>query len=751
LEWQRVNVLITGGNGYIGSRLVDRFLRERHKPTVIDLDARSEADSRRIGIRFFQMAAEDIKCEKIFADTNYDVVIHLACLALPGQHDNTFNKILRANLAALGNILHLSLKFAVPKVVVLFDYRIYGQGKEKIKNENSDICPDNDIGLQEKIREEYCDMYRRQNLKVISLRTGIVYGSAQINESDSESLWQSYLHFSQLDDQQAGSAQFKSQLIDCLFINDLVEGIYRVCENQTSPILNISSGRGVTVAEFQETIRKAWAEFESDAGGLSPDFKATEPLPENAASQLLPESSGYSLDYSRIAFELDWTPKYSLTAGIQKTFQGFSRQVQQAGPLATEPVAKSVKNHSDKLKFLSNPDIENLLIFAAAVLASYWLNYRMGINLDLMLLYVVAINVIFGLRTGIMAMALAVVASLWFSFGVENIRLMDYIADVNKIIYLSFYVIIGGVIGIFMDSTRHRNEQLTESLADVLVTQKYASELYQSSLEVKNSLQSIIANTEYSFSKAIDASRQLDQAQPELLFDEAVALVKNDLNAQQVLIYHISPNGELMRLAAAAGPVNYPKTIEVDSSDFWLNIVQKQKVMINKEMLGDRPMVCAPISIGHQPVAALFLDGVDFLKLNQTFLNNLISITQLIGYHIERSRDIDREIAKEKYFAKTRVMKQDWFNRIIIAKQAIQNPDNLQTVLFEFANDVNYYQAFYQKIAKLVRSIDYIGELGKARIGILMSNVDPKDIPSVEERLSSHGFRVEWTDVKCLK
>jgi UDP-glucuronate 4-epimerase len=89
-----MNILITGGAGFIGSHLARRLLSDRHEITIVDNlhpyynpdQKREHLDEiRKLEIPFQFIEAnllDESSCKKIFEATSFDVVVHLA--AIPG-------------------------------------------------------------------------------------------------------------------------------------------------------------------------------------------------------------------------------------------------------------------------------------------------------------------------------------------------------------------------------------------------------------------------------------------------------------------------------------------------------------------------------------------------------------------------------------------------------------------------------------------------------------------------------------------
>ena len=95
-----MNVLVTGGSGFIGSNIVDRLIEEGHKVTVLDLWESDEVKVHFENPNFSFIKGtvlEDDLLETIVVDHNIDRMVHLAAVL------GTSGSIQSANVTQFGS------------------------------------------------------------------------------------------------------------------------------------------------------------------------------------------------------------------------------------------------------------------------------------------------------------------------------------------------------------------------------------------------------------------------------------------------------------------------------------------------------------------------------------------------------------------------------------------------------------------------------------------------------------------------
>jgi nucleoside-diphosphate-sugar epimerase len=557
------------------------------------------------------------------------VVVHLACAELPFDCSEDSPNILHRNVSALENILYMSGLYNVGKVIVLFDYRIYGNDGEQIKREDSYLKPDTEIGRQEEIRDKLCEAYCRQGLDVVRLRTGLVYGPSKITCPDTAALRHQILP--------AGRSQNSKNcdmdlLIDCVFISDLIEAVVRVCMCSTSPVLNVSSGHPSTLEMFSKLNRHYWQlychdELSSDSDAAFPGIEITDADPANI--------SGYFLDASKAGYEIDWTARYNLEDGIKKTIN-YQNRIEDH--VAVSEI-KTLKNNRKRLltsglSVFGKPFAVNLMVFFVSMAAAFLLEFRLGLVFDLLLPYIVLISSLYGTKESFTAASLAIIGRLLFFFVFANASIINLVFDVNRILYLVFYFITSYLIGRIIDGIRQKNEILVVENRKMKNDNAYLSDLYQSSLKVKEALQNTIAETEESFSRIQYIFRSFNDAAPEELTEVTVNVVAEILRTPSVSLYQSDQSGRYLHRLAVAGYNNLPSSIKIEDHSFILQTVRQMSVNVNKSLEPYCPLICAPVSAEKQRTTLLFIDGLDLMQLNQHFLNTLNSLVQLISYYL---------------------------------------------------------------------------------------------------------------------
>lgn len=737
-----MNVLITGGNGFIGTRLVDRLIKERHRVTIIDIKPQPP-ESFMHKTRQFTISAGDRRCDPVFADAGFDLVIHLACQPLPFQYDQAYSEILHGNLSALGNILYLARKYAVAKVIVLIDGQIYGSRALGPRKEADPVQPDTDTGLQELIREKCCQAYRQQGLNVTCIRTGIVYGPAVVANPEPVFIRQLWGH--DASSQQARMSE--ASRIDCLYVNDLVEALVRVCENQTSPVLNIAAGQCSSFQEVKQIIQQTWQAMANETGARPLEAAWPEQPDQTAGGdspEWSPDEPSLCLDRTLAAFELDFTPRYTLAEGIRKSIEEYCR--------LPDKLFASHPHPPDKIlpriwAWLTTPDVENLLLLLLFGSATFYARQHLGLDFDFLWLYLIVVNLFFGLKIGWIAIALAIFLRLTLVLFVDDMRLSVFVANGAEIANLIAYLVVGFLVGMSVDKIRQKEESYGQEIEQLTIELKDLHLLYHNCTEIKHNLQMTIAQTEDSLAKAIQIIKRLDEPDLLLYYANLCAELAQMFQVPSVLIYSISADETFLRLAGSKGLVEYPRTIQAQALQLVRESMASGKIVLNTALIAANPAVCATVRVQHKPVAVIFLDRIDIQILTQNFLFTLESVIELVAYSLEKNQFFELANRSIKFHSGTRLIRQNWFEKLIDTRRKLYRQEQASSAIFYFKMEADQYEAFVLKIAGRVRAADQIGEVEHGLLGILMDQVGPEDLPLIKRRLESQEIAYNWADV----
>ena len=115
-----MNILVTGGAGFIGSHLVEKLLEKRHKVTVIDNLSTGRLENLKPFLNKIKFYKKDIsKFNVSYIFKSIDIVYHLAALADIVPSINSPKKYFEANVLGTLNILEASLKIMLKRSFIL--------------------------------------------------------------------------------------------------------------------------------------------------------------------------------------------------------------------------------------------------------------------------------------------------------------------------------------------------------------------------------------------------------------------------------------------------------------------------------------------------------------------------------------------------------------------------------------------------------------------------------------------------------
>jgi UDP-glucose 4-epimerase len=166
--------LITGGAGYIGSRIAARLLTEGKEVRV--LDSLAHCDKAAIQCLKLEFMKGDIRDERMLrkAMKDVDVVFHCAGIADP-------DPFLMESVNCFGtmNVLEAARKAGVRKVIYSSSSEIYGNNPKLPRTEELIPHPTTMFGVTKMQAEYYCRAFSHiHGIQTISLRYFDVYGPA---------------------------------------------------------------------------------------------------------------------------------------------------------------------------------------------------------------------------------------------------------------------------------------------------------------------------------------------------------------------------------------------------------------------------------------------------------------------------------------------------------------------------------------------------------------------------------------------
>jgi len=129
-----MNILVTGGAGYIGSHTIVELLNSGHNVIVVDnLSNSSQESLRRVEkitnktIPFYKIdLCDKSSLEKVFKENDFDAVIHFAGLKAVGESVEQPLLYYRNNIVSTLTLLEIMNKFDVKKLVFSSSATVYG-------------------------------------------------------------------------------------------------------------------------------------------------------------------------------------------------------------------------------------------------------------------------------------------------------------------------------------------------------------------------------------------------------------------------------------------------------------------------------------------------------------------------------------------------------------------------------------------------------------------------------------------------
>jgi len=262
-----MNILVTGGAGYIGSVTSAILIKTGHHVTVIDNFNSGYREAVHPDARLIEGDISDIKTIKEACRKNIDVVMHFAALIEVGESVIDPSKYYLNNLTASLLFFDNLRECGVNNLVFSSTAAVYGEPDTSPITEDARLHPVNPYGWTKMMIEQVLQDYdRAYNFKSVCLRYFNAGGALETFGEDHRpethlipSILNSVLSSSPLkvygDDYDTKDG---SCIRDYIHVRDLADAHFLaaryLCEGGPSDYFNLGMGKGFTVLEVINTV-----------------------------------------------------------------------------------------------------------------------------------------------------------------------------------------------------------------------------------------------------------------------------------------------------------------------------------------------------------------------------------------------------------------------------------------------------------------------------------------------------------------
>ena len=302
-----MRILVTGGAGFIGSHIVDSYIKKGHEVSVIDNLSTGDRKNLNPAAKFYQADIRD-DLSALIKEIKPEVINHHA--AQIDVRVSVSNPIFDAGTNIIGtlNVIEAGLKNGLKKFIFASTGgAIYGEQDYFPADELHPTKPLSPYGVAKLTCEKYLYYYKHNfGLDYIALRYANVYGPRQNPFGEAGVV--AILTHKLIRGEQPVINGDGLQTRDYVYVNDVVKANIKALGTEFTGELNISTGIETSVNELFNGLKAI------SAGKITPSHG---PAKKG-------EQQRSCLSYKKAEDILNWAPETSVDEGLRKTFEWFA-------------------------------------------------------------------------------------------------------------------------------------------------------------------------------------------------------------------------------------------------------------------------------------------------------------------------------------------------------------------------------------------------------------------------------------------
>ncbi len=305
-----MKIAVTGGAGFIGSKVTDFYLEEGAEVVVIDNLSTGKTENINPKAKFFKADITDENIIDIFAEEKFDVLnCHAAQIDV---RTSVANPKYDAKINVLGalNLYEAARRTGVKKIIFASTGgAIYGEQDYFPADENHPVNPLSPYGVAKLVNEKYLFFYKEAyGIDFVSLRYTNVYGPRQ-NPFGEAGVVAIFANKMLAGGEPVINGDGKNSR-DYVFVEDVARANLCALRNDISGIYNVATEKEKDVNFIFSTLKRL-------TGSNCEEIHGEAKTGEQRRSVC---------SYSKLKEECGWEPRIDMDKGLKQTVEFFKRK-----------------------------------------------------------------------------------------------------------------------------------------------------------------------------------------------------------------------------------------------------------------------------------------------------------------------------------------------------------------------------------------------------------------------------------------
>lgn len=306
-----MEILITGGAGFIGSHILAQ-LQGRRDMDVVVFDNLSSGSKEHVpaGMELVEGdICDEAAVDALFADHHFDAVVHLAAQTMVPTSVEQPVLDCRINLEGVLHVLEACRIHGTGHILFSSSAAVYGDNLHIPLKETERLVPTSPYGITKMTTEHYLRVYHElYGMDATVFRFANVYGERQGEKGEGGVV----SIFCKLLSQRQGITVFGdgNQTRDFVYAGDIAQAIIRALPLKGYHTMNVSTGQETSINDLIRSFEKAV--------GYTVPVQYTAPRTGDILRSVLSNEA--------LKRDLDFVPEMDLEEGIRRTYDWYRSQ-----------------------------------------------------------------------------------------------------------------------------------------------------------------------------------------------------------------------------------------------------------------------------------------------------------------------------------------------------------------------------------------------------------------------------------------